>query len=66
MLLDADVNYFSFGVVFQSISGIAKCRNGKDPSTDDLLKSRFFDGVPSYRYITDTLHSKKQHVSFSH
>ena len=53
IVADEDVVYFSFGAFFQSVSGIAICRNDKDPSTDDSLKSRFFDGSPSYRYITD-------------
>lgn len=53
ILADEDVVYFSFGAVSQSIDGIAICRNGKDPSTDDALKSRFFDGCTSYIYITD-------------
>jgi len=50
---DKDVIYFSYGAIFQSIDGIAICRNGKDPSKDETLKSRFFDGNTEYRYITD-------------
>ncbi|OAB40397.1 hypothetical protein [Paenibacillus antarcticus] len=53
ILADKDVIYFSFGAVFQSISGIAICRNGKDPSTDETLKSRFFDGNTSFEYISN-------------
>ena len=56
ILADEDVIYFSFGAFFQSISGIAITRNGKDPSTDDALKSRFFDGATSYRYIEDNVY----------
>ncbi|HJF33233.1 MAG TPA: hypothetical protein K8V56_15840, partial [Sporosarcina psychrophila] len=52
-LVDKDVIYFSFGAVFQSISGIAISRNGKDLSTDEILESKPYDGVPTYRYITD-------------
>lgn len=51
IVADEDVIYFSFGAVFQSISGIAICRNDKDPSTDKELHSRFFDGVPTYTNI---------------
>lgn len=53
ILVDKDVIYFNFGAIFQSISGIAICRNGKDLLTDDTLESRPFDGVPAYRYIAD-------------
>ncbi|OAB28354.1 hypothetical protein PMSD_22785 [Paenibacillus macquariensis subsp. defensor] len=53
ILADKDVIYFSFGAVFQSISGIAICRNGKDPSTDETLKLRFFDGNTSFQYISE-------------
>jgi len=53
ILVDKDVIYFSFGAVFQSISGIAICRNGKDLSTDETLESQPYDGVPTYKYITD-------------
>ena len=56
ILADEDVIYFSFGAFFQSISGIAITRNGKDSSTDDALKSRFFDGATSYRYIEDNVY----------
>ena len=56
ILADEDVIYFSFGAFFQSISGIAITRNGKHPSTDDALKSRFFDGATSYRYIEDNVY----------
>ena len=52
-LVDEDVIYFSFGAFFQSISGIAITRNGKDLLTDDMLESQPFDGVPTYKYITD-------------
>ena len=48
---DKDVVYFSFGAVFQSISGVAIVRNGKDPSKDEELKSRFFDGAIRYESI---------------
>jgi len=51
--VDKDVIYFSFGAVFQSISGIAISRNGKDLSTDETLESQPYDGVPTYRYIMD-------------
>lgn len=53
IVADEDVIYFSFGAVFQSISGIAISRNGKDPSSDEILKMRFFDGNTSYRYIRE-------------
>ena len=53
ILVDKDVIYFSFGAVFQSISGIAICRNGKDLFTDTTLESQPYDGVPTYKYITD-------------
>ncbi|WP_203332878.1 hypothetical protein [Planococcus beigongshangi] len=41
------------GAVFQSISGLATGRNGKDHYTDDELKSRFFDGAIQYEPIGD-------------
>lgn len=50
---DEDVVYFSYGAVFQSISGVAIVRNGKDPSKDEELKSRFFDGAIRYEPIGD-------------
>jgi len=52
-LVDKDVIYFSFGAFFHTISGIAICRNGKDLSTDDTLESTPYDGVPTYKFITD-------------
>lgn len=52
-LVDKDVIYFSFGAVFQSISGIAICRNGKDPSVDQIMPPRSFDGMTIYKYITN-------------
>jgi len=52
-LVDEDVIYFSFGAFFQSISGIAICRNGKDLLIDDTLELQPFDGVPTYKYIAD-------------
>ncbi|RST59356.1 hypothetical protein D5F11_012220 [Siminovitchia terrae] len=48
IVADKDVIYFSYGAVFQSISGIAICRNDKDPSSDETLRSRFFDGAIQY------------------
>jgi hypothetical protein len=51
IIADRDVIYFSHGAVFQSISGIAITRNGKDPEADEGLKSRFFDGNTSFRHI---------------
>ncbi|MTV47369.1 hypothetical protein GJ688_00050 [Heliobacillus mobilis] len=53
IVADQDVIYFSFGANLQSIDGIAICRNGKDPTVDLSLKSRFFDGATSYEYITE-------------
>ncbi|MBE1553841.1 hypothetical protein [Sporosarcina limicola] len=55
-LVDKDVIYFSFGAVFQSISGIAICRNGKDLFTDETLESQPYDGVPTYKYIADGIY----------
>jgi len=52
-LVDEDVIYFSFGAAFHTISGIAICRNGKDPSVDQIMPPRSFDGMPTYRYIKD-------------
>ncbi|MBD8004703.1 hypothetical protein [Bacillus norwichensis] len=49
IVADKDVVYFSYGAVFQSISGIAICRNDKDPSIDEALRSRFFDGAIQYK-----------------
>ncbi|MEL3970947.1 hypothetical protein AAEO50_01535 [Rossellomorea oryzaecorticis] len=51
IIADRDVIYFSHGAAFQSISGIAITRNGKDPGADEGLKSRFFDGNTSFRHI---------------
>ncbi|QWC22405.1 hypothetical protein KJK41_19430 [Bacillus haikouensis] len=51
IIADRDVIYFTHGAVFQSISGIAITRNGKDPEADEGLKSRFFDGNTSFRHI---------------
>lgn len=48
---DEDVVYFSYGAFFQSISGVAIVRNGKDPSKDGEMKSRFFDGAIRYEPI---------------
>ncbi|MBC9783063.1 hypothetical protein H1S01_00905 [Heliobacterium chlorum] len=53
IVADQDVIYFCFGANLQSIDGIAVCRNGKDPTVDLSLKSRFFDGATSYEYITE-------------
>lgn len=53
IVADEDVVYFSFGSFFQSINGIAITRNGKDPSTDQALKTRYFDGATSFDHITD-------------
>lgn len=53
ILADEDVVYFSFGASLQSIDGIAVCRNGKDPSADEALKRRFFDGNTSFSRIAD-------------
>lgn len=53
IMADEDVIYFSFGAVFQSIDGIAICRNGKVPSADAELIKRFFDGGTSFTYIDD-------------
>lgn len=52
-LVDEDVIYFSFGAVFHSISGIAICRNGKDPSVNQIMPPSSFDGMTTYRYIKD-------------
>ncbi len=49
IVADKDIVYFSYGAVFQSISGIAICRNDKDPSIDEALRSRFFDGAIQYK-----------------
>ncbi|MFJ7933821.1 hypothetical protein [Sporosarcina sp. NPDC096371] len=51
-LVDKDVIYFNFGAVFHSIRGIAICRNGKDPSVDQILPPSSFDGMTTYKYIT--------------
>ncbi|WP_175990227.1 hypothetical protein [Bacillus sp. Marseille-Q1617] len=51
IIADRDVIYFSHGAAFQSISGIAITRNGKDPEADKGLKSRFFDGNTSFRHL---------------
>ncbi|MET3575062.1 hypothetical protein ACFFIY_04600 [Bhargavaea ullalensis] len=53
ILADGDVIYFSRGAVFQSISGIAIVRNGKDPAADAELHARYFDGVIRYEPIGD-------------
>ena len=52
-LVDKDVIYFNFGAVFHTISGIAICRNGKDPSVDQILPPSSFDGMTEYKYIKD-------------
>ncbi|WP_318617547.1 hypothetical protein [Sporosarcina sp. YIM B06819] len=52
-LVDKDVIYFSFGAFFHTISGIAICRNGKDPSVDQIVLPSSFDGMTTYRYIMD-------------
>ncbi len=51
--VDKDVIYFSFGAVLHTISGIAICRNGKDPSVDQIIAPRSFDGMTTYKYITN-------------
>lgn len=48
---DKNVIYFMFSPVFQSIDGIAICRNGKNPSTDSRLKTLFQHA--RYELITD-------------
>lgn len=53
IVADEDVIYFSFGAFFQSISGIAITRNEKNPSADNALRARFFDGAIIYEYIED-------------
>lgn len=45
VMADKDVIYFSFGALFQSIDGIAICRNGKDPTIDSELKSQFYQAT---------------------
>jgi hypothetical protein len=52
-LVDKDVIYFIFGTGAYTISGIAICRNDKDPSVDQIMPPRFFDRMPTYRFITD-------------
>lgn len=56
ILADQDVIYFSFGAFFQSVSGIAITRNGKELSFNDELSSRFFDGATTYEYIEDNVY----------
>ncbi|WML52270.1 hypothetical protein RCG17_23255 [Neobacillus sp. PS3-12] len=56
IVADKDVIYFSFGATFQSIDGIAICRNNKDPSRDTALKARFFDRNTEFTYITDNVY----------
>jgi len=51
-----DVIYFSYGAFFQSISGIAITRNGRELSFHDELSSRFFDGATTYEYIEDNVY----------
>lgn len=53
IVADEDVIYFSFGAFFQSISGIAITRNGKELSNDGGSKAMVFDGVMRYEYIEE-------------
>ncbi|EMS70449.1 hypothetical protein [Ruminiclostridium cellobioparum] len=53
IVADKDVIYFCFSADFQSIDGYAVCRNYKDPTTDESIKSRFFDGRTIYTYIAE-------------
>jgi hypothetical protein len=54
-MADKDVIYFSFGSgpIFQSVDGIAVCRNGKDPGSDSALKAKYFDGNTTYTTIVE-------------
>lgn len=56
IMADKDVIYFSFGAAFQSIDGIAICRNGKVPSADQELIRRFFDGCTRFTYIDENVY----------
>lgn len=56
IMADKDVVYFRFGPVFQSVDGIAICRNGKDPGTDSALKSKYFDGNTKFTAIVDGIY----------
>ncbi|WP_458411804.1 hypothetical protein ACNQFZ_13185 [Schinkia sp. CFF1] len=53
-IVDKDVIHFG-DIRLHSSAGIAICRNGKDPSTDIVLKSQFHD-VITYRHIANGIY----------